>query len=313
MTFALITGARGFIGRHLSRRLANNNYQVVGIGHGMWSDADKWGTSYWLDAEVTIHSLRQMQQIHGLPEVVFHLAGGSSVGTAIADPLNDFSRTVQSTAELLEWLRQHSPNTQLLAASSAAVYGTAYSEPIIEDAQTSPLSPYGTHKLMMEELCQSYAANYGLKVILPRIFSVYGEELRKQLLWDLCGKMADEGPIELGGSGNEIRDWIHVSDVVRALVQLSQHASMMAPIVNLATGTGTAVRDIAALVSECWVHQNSSNRVITFSGQSRPGDPFSLIADTTLMHTYGINNNIDLKKSIPEYVSWYKAQIGVID
>ena len=179
MALALITGARGFIGRHLSRSLAENKYQVVGVGFGKWAEADNWGLSSWLDDNISASSLTKMKKLHGSPDVIFHLAGGSSVGAAIANPNEDFTRTVDSTSELLEWLRHHSPHTQLLAVSSAAVYGTAYSKPILEDAQTSPFSPYGAHKLMMEELCQSYATKYGIKVILPRIFSVYGLGIEK--------------------------------------------------------------------------------------------------------------------------------------
>ena len=129
-------------------------------------------------------------------------------------------------------------------------------------------------------------------------------------MWDLCGKIADGGPIELGGSGKELRDWIDVRDVVRGLEQLSHFTSTKAPVVNLATGAATSVQDIAALVADCWASSNTSKPLITFSGKSRPGDPYSLIADTTRMHSYGIDNYIKLEESIAEYVSWYKTQVG---
>ncbi len=146
-----ITGARGFIGRHLAHSLAAQGYTVAGVGHGAWPvlEADDWGVSHWLNGEVSGGNLAQLRHDLGVPQVVFHLAGGSSVGAAIANPLEDFTRTVVSTAELLEWLRQHAPGTRVVAVSSAAVYGSGYLQPIAEDARPSPFSPYGTHKLMM--------------------------------------------------------------------------------------------------------------------------------------------------------------------
>ena len=117
----------------------------------------------------------------GLPSTVFHLAGGSSVGLSIAQPFEDFSRTVSSTARLLEWLRGAAPDCRLIVASSAAVYGAKYVGPIPENAAPAPMSPYGEHKLMMEQLCRSYAITFGLRSTVVRLFSVYGPQFAKAI------------------------------------------------------------------------------------------------------------------------------------
>ena len=314
MASAWITGAHGFIGRYLARSLQAGGYQVGGIGHGAWPEAEAahWGVSFWLNGDISASNLGQLRHSLGLPDVVFHLAGGSSVGAAIANPHEDFTRTVVSTAELLEWLRQHSPATRLVAVSSAAVYGAAHSGPIAEDARLSPFSPYGAHKLMMEALCRSYAANFGLQVVLPRLFSVYGPGLKKQLLWDLCGKIAAGGAVELGGSGDELRDWIDVRDVARGLEQVWKLAGEEAPVINLASGRATSVREIATMVAAQWDGAGAPSRAVTFSGRSRPGDPFSLVADIAQMRTCGIDNHIPVAQGIADYVTWYRAQAGAI-
>lgn len=308
-----ITGAHGFIGRYLARSLAATGVRVAGIGHGAWPEAEaaKWGVSFWLNGEISASNLGQMRQVLGLPDRVFHLAGGSSVGSAIAHPYEDFTRTVVTTAELLEWLRQHAPLTPVVAVSSAAVYGSAHSGPIAEEARLAPFSPYGAHKRMMEELCCSYAANFGLRLALPRLFSVYGPGLKKQLLWDLCGKIAAGGPVELGGSGNELRDWIDVRDVVQGLARVGELADVEAPVINLAAGVATSVQEIAALVTACWTG-SAPAPTVSFSGRSRLGDPFSLVADVTRMRTCGIENRIPLAQGIADYVAWYRAQAGVV-
>src|SRR5690348_6199374 len=129
MASAWITGARGFIGRYLSRWMAQSGFTVLGLGHGNWSEREtqQAGISTWLMGDVTTTNLRLLGKTKGIPELVFHLAGGSSVPAALANPLEDFARTVVSTANLLEWLRVDAPHTKLLVVSSAAVYGTGHS------------------------------------------------------------------------------------------------------------------------------------------------------------------------------------------
>ena len=242
-----ITGAHGFIGQHLSRTLAQQGHTVVGVGHGAWpaAEAVAWGVSDWLNGDISASNLQALRTRHGQPDVVFHLAGGSTVGAAVANPREDFSRTVVSTAELLDWLRQESPQTRLVAVSSAAVYGAGHDGAITEAAPLRPYSPYGHHKLMMESLCRSYGSTFGTKTVVARLFSVYGAGLRKQLLWDLCSKLeGGQTPVVLGGSGNELRDWTDVRDVVRALALLSAQASAEVPNFNVGTGVATSVRDI---------------------------------------------------------------------
>jgi UDP-glucose 4-epimerase len=311
MSNVWITGGHGFIGRHLARWLTDQGHAVSGIGHGAWPQTEgvRWGISAWINGEISASNLGQMRQVSGVPEYVFHLAGGSSVGAAFASPQEDFTRTVVSTAELLEWLRQQAPAARVVAVSSAAVYGAGHEGTIPEDARLTPFSPYGAHKLMMEDLCRSYAANFGLQLVLPRLFSVYGAELKKQLLWDLCGKFAAGGAVELGGTGNELRDWTDVRDAVRALDQAMRLASNQAPVLNLATSVATSVREIASTAARHWGGADEEAKV-TFSGRSRPGDPFSLVANIDRMRVHGIECAIPVTQGIAGYVDWYRARAG---
>jgi len=301
-----ITGAQGFIGRHLARWLAARGYTVAGIGHGLWpqSEAAAWGVQRWLNGDVHSSNLRHMLQDCGSPDCIFHLAGGSSVSAAIADPHEDFTRTVTTTAELLDWMRQEASTTRLVAISSAAVYGAGLEGPVREDQAQVPFSPYGYHKLMMENLCRCYCVNYSLPVVVVRLFSVYGDWLKKQLLWDICTKLASGTLyLELGGTGEELRDWTEARDVVRALeltMDLTLEAHIM-PVMNIGTGRGTSVREIASEVLECWPMPID----VRFNGRSRPGDPFSLVADNSLLRTFGFKWSIPVDKGIRDYVQWF--------
>lgn len=311
MNYVLITGANGFIGRHLARSLASKGYQVSGIGHGSWSEQDAaiWGVRNWLNGDINLSNLRQLQLSCALPDVVYHLAGGSSVSVAISNPHDDFYRTVVGTAELLEWLRVDAPMARLVAVSSAAVYGSGHEGPILENAKLAPYSPYGHHKRVMEELCQSYAASYGLRVCIARLFSVFGVELKKQLLWDLCTRLAaNERPIMLGGSGNELRDWTDVRDVVRALDLLAAQANADMPVFNVGTGISFSVRDIAARITSLWPLPDAA-RAIIFSGHSRPGDPFSLVANPERLNKLQFSWTVSVDDGLLDYVRWFKVKV----
>ena len=310
MKILWITGARGFIGRHLAKRLAASGHYVAGLGHGAWPtiEASPWGVTHWFNADVSGCSLAQMQAVLGSPDGIFHFAGGSSVGAALANPHEDFKRTVASTAELLEWVRQYSPKTPVVAVSSAAVYGAGHEGLISENAQLAPYSPYGTHKLMMEELCRSYAVNFGLQITLPRLFSVYGTELKKQLLWDTCNKLEATGEAVLGGSGAELRDWTYVDDVTAVLEQQIAWADVTAPVLNVATGRPVPVRDVAAVLATAW--SAKAPPPIRFSGQSRPGDPQNLCADVAQLQKLGFACTTSLNDGIAEYVSWFRSLRG---
>jgi UDP-glucose 4-epimerase len=303
-----ITGAKGFIGRYLARELVDIGLTVHGIGHGALEDLDRHrlGLRTWLNGEIDAANLNALAK-HGLPSTIFHLAGGSSVGLSIEQPFEDFSRTVTSTARLLEWLRGAAPDCRLIVASSAAVYGSDYAGPISEAAKLAPVSPYGYHKLMMEQLCQGYALAFGIRCIVTRLFSVYGPYLRKQLLWDICSRLQmDERILLLGGTGDEIRDWTDVRDVARLLAKIGESPQEgVFQVINGGSGRGTRVADIANIVVKNWGREIP----VRYSGAIRTGDPFSLLADDTSLIGLPFKWRIPVDRGLADYVKWFRDHI----
>ena len=303
-----VTGANGFIGRHLAHELAGAGHAVHGVGHGALdaTEARRLGLQSWINGEIDAANLDALAAAHGLPTHVFHLAGGSSVGVSIERPFEDFSRTVASTARLLEWLRGSAPDCAVIAASSAAVYGADHAGPIAETAVATPMSPYGQHKFMMEQLCRSYAQSFGMHCTIVRLFSVYGPNLRKQLLWDICSRLEVKEPVlTLGGTGQEIRDWTDVRDVARLLAGVAKQSSQQNfRVINGGSGRGTRVADIAVHLIKQW----GGNTLVRHSGVSRPGDPVSLLADDAMLRGIGFDWRIPLDQGLADYVAWFKGQ-----
>lgn len=307
MSLAFVTGAGGFIGRHLVRHLRETGPRVAGLDLVDVSRAGLEGAVVdWQAGALSGAGLAALAERAGVPDTIYHLAGGSSVGASLADPLGDFTATVGGTAALLDWMRRGAPAARLVIVSSAAVYGDGHRGAIADDAATDPFSPYGAHKFAMEAVCRGWAGSFGLSVVAVRLFSVYGPGLAKQLLWDLCGKLAAGGDaIELGGTGEELRDWTHVDDVVRALVAAAPMASAAMPVVNAGSGQAGSVRSVAEALTRAFGRDPACLR---FSGRSRPGDPFSLVAAPGTLDAAGFAFSVAPERGIADYVRWYREQ-----
>ena len=302
---AWITGAHGFIGRHLARECARRGWSVAGVGHGAWEEgeAERWGVRAWVRGEVTHASLDLLAGMAPPPDVLFHMAGGSSVAVSLAAPDEDFRRTVTSTAEALRWTARAVPAATVVLASSAAVYGAAGPQPIPESHPCRPCSPYGQHKRIAEMLAMSFARRRGARVAVVRMFSVYGPRLKKQLLWDLCVRLSrSPEALELTGTGEERRDFLHVEDAARLLADRAM-TEAPATIVNGGTGASTSVREVVSRVLAAW----GQDVPIRFSGRVRTGDPASLVADPRLALAGGWSPRVPFADGVAETVAWFRG------
>ncbi|HKQ26564.1 MAG TPA: NAD-dependent epimerase/dehydratase family protein [Burkholderiales bacterium] len=297
----VVTGAYGFIGRHVGRHFAQQGHRVVGIGHGGWDHAQcrAWGLSGWHAADITLESLITYA---GDPELIVHCAGGASVGFSIERPLQDYQRTVSTTAAVLEFARIHAREAAVVMPSSAAVYGNAHALPIAESATLQPVSPYGEHKRMAENLCRLYSEEFGLATAVVRFFSVYGPGLRKQLLWDACDRLVRNEPPCFSGDGTETRDWLHIDDTVALIELAGSHADRNCPVVN--GGTGHAV-SVSELLTHLFGLLGRKDHPV-FTGDGRSGDPKHYLADIQAAQRWGWNPRVSWADGVGQYLDWFR-------
>ena len=267
MKSVLVTGAYGFVGRNAAKALARRGFDVTAIGHGSWARGQwrSWGISKWYSADISLDTLIKHA---GRPDAIVHCAGGGSVSYSIDHPRQDFDRSVVTTLEVLEYIRLVHPKTILVLPSSAGVYGAVNETPIATSQALVPVSPYGLHKRIAEDLCRSYSRHYGISCAIVRLFSVYGVGLRKQLLWEACNKLRT-ADVQFSGTGNETRDWLHIDDAAELLVCALSYASNACPVVNGGEGIATTVRSVVTLLAD----QFPSSSPPVFSGQVRPEIP----------------------------------------
>jgi len=298
MKKAIITGAGGFIGLKVIERFSAL-YEIYAID----INQIKSNNSSVRISNSPIQN-KLLKTFAGEVDVIIHCAGSSTVGFSYQYPYNDFQNNVNSLLEVLEYVRLFSPNTKIIFLSSGAVYGVKSNLPMKENDTTNPVSPYGYHKKIAEDLCLSYHKNYGINIAIVRFFSIYGVGLRKQLFWEACMKFKNfsDGKINFYGKGTEIRDWLNVDDAVNLIETLSQHQSGF-DIFNGGTGVESKNNQVLNLLAKTY----NENIEIVFNGETREGDPDYYCAETTKVSNLNWKPLIYINDGIDEYVRWFKT------
>ncbi len=301
----LITGAKGFLGSNTAKYFKNIGYKTYGIGHGdlLVSECHSIGLDYWFKSDVKIDAIRDINQQFDL---IVHCGGSGSVGFSVENPYQDFKKTVDGTLEVLEYIRLYNPNAHFIYPSSPAVQGECPDEPIKEEYVGKPASPYGYHKKIAEDLCRSYSDKYGIKVSIIRLFSVYGDGLKKQLLWDACNKIINaKDEVVFWGTGYETRDFIHIEDVLNIIENVTQINEKYL-VINGGTGSKHTIRNIIFLIKELL----NSNCSIKFNNQVNEGNPIYYWADIKKTKELNWSPDINFDEGLQKYVNWYKGIIN---
>lgn len=302
MLKVLITGANGFIGRNIALKFSKENYYVVGIGHGDWIDENYtiWGLKEWHKSTISIESILEINLKFDL---IIHCGGSGSVKFSWDNPYLDFQKTVQGTIALLEYIRLYNCDCKLIYPSSPAVQGNVNEFCIKEEFIGFPVSPYGYNKKLAEDLCVSYNNNFGLSIGIIRLFSVYGNGLKKQLLWDACNNIVGNKNAEFFGTGDETRDFIHISDVANLIFIF---ANKLNGFQLLNGGSGNAYK-ISTIVSKLASLLNTETLII-FNNSSNIGNPTHFCADISKALSLGWNPIVDIENGLKNYVDFFKKE-----
>ncbi|MBA3534480.1 MAG: SDR family oxidoreductase [Ardenticatenales bacterium] len=304
MQTVLITGVTGFLGQYVAYHFAQAGWRVVGVGTKSIDDAPHHNLSHYQQMHLPSLALETLVQSQK-PRLCVHCAGRSSVELSLREPLADFQASVPVTFHVLDILRQHAPTCHLIYLSSAAVYGNPAVLPISESAPPKPLSPYGFHKLLGEQLCTEFHQLYGLPTTILRIFSAYGPGLRRQVMWDMCQKALTQPLLSLRGTGEESRDFIHGQDVARVIHHLATSAPGKAEIYNLASGVETTIQVLAQLTLSAL----GRDIPIEFDGVIPAGTPRNWQADMTRLQGLGWKPRVPLARGVEGFAEWCRAEV----
>ena len=288
----LIVGCNGFIGSKLLAYFSDRKYDVLGCAIQKLHSG-----TFLLNADMS--NLSEVFSA-GNYDVCINASGSSTVNFSIQNEAKDHELNVLNVAKILEAIKLYQPQCKFINLSSAAVYGNPATLPIQESAATQPVSPYGKHKLLSEQLLKKYARQHRLNTLSLRIFSVYGNGLKKQLFWDIYQKSKQSNTICLYGDGTETRDFIHSDDLMQAMEQLILHATFDGSAINVASGKESTIRHAAQLM----LNALQPAAELVFSGEHNKADPQHWKADIAKLKAFGFTPQVPLEDGLKKYVTW---------
>ncbi len=322
----LVTGGAGYIGSHTVKALQRAGHTIYifdSLEHGSQTTietlglADSFIPGSILDTEALDQAFARASF-----DAVIHFAAYIEAGESVKEPGRFFWNNTAGSINLLNAMRAHDVH-QLVFSSTAAVYGEPKTVPITEDAAKAPTNPYGTSKLLIEQVISDLTTFTPLKATVLRYFNACGADPDGQLgenhqpethliplvLQVAAGKRPE---IKIFGTdyptpdGTAVRDYIHVSDLAQAHVMaLESQAKADTKLrrYNVGTGHGYSVKEV---IEAC--RQATKHPIPTREEARRPGDPAQLVADSSqIQHELGWQpNHSDLKTITMTAWNWAK-------
>jgi len=276
----LVTGAAGFIGSAVARRLVEQGHEVVTIDNLStgFVEAIPPGVEFVkgdCHNRAIVASLKRLRF-----KAILHIAGQSSGEISFDDPVYDLKSNTQSTL-LLMALARESGCERLVYASSMSVYGEQPDHPVSEEASTQPKSFYGVGKLASEHYLRVHQRHYGVPCTALRLFNVYGrgqnlDNLRQGMISIYLAQALRSRRIVVKGSPSRFRDFVHIDDVVDAFLAAADAGQPELAVYNVASGRRTTVATLLELLQGALPVP-----VPVEFGGSTPGDQFGLYGEVS--------------------------------
>ena len=305
----LVTGVAGFIGAAVARTLLEQGHEVVGLDNlstGAQENIPS-GTVFFKgdcqDGAMYSEVLPQKPY-----DAIFHIAGQSSGEISFDDPVYDLRTNAESTLRLLKFALAVGC-TRFIYASTMSVYGSPATPVVDETAPAVPQSFYGVGKLASEHYLRIYE-NYGIRSTALRLFNVYGEgqnmtNMRQGMVSIYLAMLVRDGRIQVKGSPDRFRDFVHVSDVVSAFLACLTHPESVGKCLNIGGSGRVHVRE---LVDKLCALSPAPAPVEYFG--STPGDVFGIAADVSQAAQYlGYTPAVSLDQGLARMYTWYTNKL----
>jgi UDP-glucose 4-epimerase len=242
----VVLGGSGFLGQRLCNRLLEEGFRVRSISRSgvplgipePWWDGVEWNAGTLGSA--ASHNLIESAQF------TFHLASTTIPATSNTDMVRDLHENAVETLKLLQSFSRF-PGRLIFVSSGGTVYGVSAESPISENHPTDPICSYGIHKLTIEKYLQLFRTVNRLDGIVLRVSNMYGEsqDSRKPIgaISHFLNSFLGGKPLVIWGDGSIIRDYVHVDDVVGALISSMNYRGKESTF-NIGTGVGTSLNEI---------------------------------------------------------------------
>ncbi len=242
----LVTGGAGFIGSHLCKKLSSLSSNLTiydNLSSGKVENVKHLPRVHFVKADILNFKKLHSQE---KTDLVYHLAAQVVVPYSMENPIEDFETNARGTLNVLEKARKD--DARVVFASSAAVYGNTAQLPTPETHGFSPDSCYGLSKVVGEQYCNMYSKQYGLDVTILRFANVYGPKCHG-VIHDFLDKISrNPEQLEIIGSGMQSRDFVHINDVVDALLLSATSNVAIGETFNIGFGKTTTIIDLANII-----------------------------------------------------------------
>lgn len=312
---ALVTGAAGFIGYHISAALLARGIEVLGVDDlNPYYDVrlkqarlKKLGAGFsFTQCDLADHD--SVARLGDGVEVIFHVAAQAGVRYSLENPFAYAASNLTGHLSILELARHSKTVRHLIYASSSSVYGTGASLPYAElEPADRPSSLYAATKRADELMSASYAHLFGLKQTGLRFFTVYGPWGRPDMAYfSFAEAMMASKPITLYENGALKRDFTYIDDIIAGVLGVFEHPPTSAQphrVFNIGNNRAEYVRDLVMLLER---HLGVKARTVTLSKPE--ADPVETCADVSALHGLcGYVPSTRLDEGIPRFVEWYKT------
>ena len=304
----LVTGAAGFIGSHLCRKLIKEGFSVTGI--------DSFTDSYpkWIKEKNIKPLMREknfkllssdlndleLNKLLSKTDYVFHHAAQAGVRASWGENFSVYIKNnIEATQKLLE-AAKNSRIKKFIYASSSSVYGFCPELPMSETSSLYPFSPYGVSKLAAEHLCFLYFKNYNVPTVSLRFFTVYGPGQRPDMAFHKFFKaIAEDKQITVYGDGKQTRDFTYVDDIIEANFS-SLKNGVPGEIYNIGGGSRKKLEEIFPIIESICQKKIKKNRE-----EKQRGDVPHTLADIQKAHKeLNYSPQIQLSDGLKEEWTW---------
>jgi GDP-4-dehydro-6-deoxy-D-mannose reductase len=299
---ALITGIGGFVGPYMARNLLDNNYSVFGFDR---QKADIPGCQC-IAADITDEAAVENAIADVNPDIIFHLAGQSSVERSYKEPELTYKINVEGTNNLFAALINCNLKPKVLIVSSSDVYGTPVSVPISEEAELSPKSPYAKSRVEQEEVALRYNEEFGIPVVISRSFSHTGVGQQDKFV---CPNFARQVALVKKGRQATIkvgnidvkRDFSDVRNIVEAYRLLAEKG-VPGEIYNVGSGKSIHLRKVVEILLR---EAGAKAEVEIDPSRVRKDDPDEIVADITKIKSLGWKQKIPFEQTLKGMLDYW--------